>query len=274
MTGAGDGADAVRGGASGSLSDGVRLSLGTLTAFPTSPPQVVDRRSSRIAMALAWLPGLALGVVAAGVGVLAVRFGVPPLVAAVLAVGALQWSCRGFHLDGLGDTADGLAAGPDRDRMLRVMKSGDSGPAAVATSLLVLLAQVAALAAVLAGPWVGAAAGVVVVVTWSRAFLVLPCVTGLPPARADGLGVGVVGSVPVLVAGRVVVLVGTVGAVLLAVTGWPWWSGPLLVGVCLAVLGWLVWHVIRRLGGITGDVLGASVEVGLTVLLVVLSALA
>ncbi|MET8468031.1 adenosylcobinamide-GDP ribazoletransferase, partial [Micromonospora zamorensis] len=77
-------------------------------------------------------------------------------------------------------------------------------------------------------------------------------------ARQDGLGALVAGTVgPVaLTAGAVAVALLAVGAV----PGRPW-QGPLAVAVALAVALLLLNHVVRRLGGITGDVLGATVEV-------------
>ncbi len=98
----------------------------------------------------------------------------------------------------------------------------------------------------------------------SRAALSLVCRRGVPAARNTGLGVVVAGTVrwPVAAVTWLAVLVG------LAVTVRPWWSGG-LVGLLagLAVLG-LVRHCVRRFGGVTGDVMGAAVEVAFTVLVV------
>lgn len=254
------------------LRDGLRLSLGTLTAFPTPPPVLVDRRTAAVGIALAWLPGLLLGVVAAAAAAAAAVLTLPVLVVAALSIAVLQLCCRGFHLDGLGDTADGLAAGPDRERMLRVMRSGDSGPAAVATTVLVLLVQVGCLAVVVERPWWQAAAAVVVVVALSRALLVLPCAASVPAARPEGLGAGVIGVVPIPLAVVVVLLTAAAGTAALTAAGWPWWSGPVAVLTASAVAALLVRHVTSRLGGVNGDSLGACVEVAFTALLLVLAA--
>ncbi|EHR59907.1 adenosylcobinamide-GDP ribazoletransferase [Saccharomonospora cyanea] len=248
------------------LRDGVLMSVGTLTVLPVAAPSVVNRRVAAVAMVLAPLAALPL----AGVAVLAVLagtwLGLPPFVTAVAAIGAVAFGSRGLHLDGLADVADGLAASYDRDRALAVMRRGDVGPSGVVTLVLVLLGQVAALAgAVTAGVGVPAVAAAVLA---GRAVLPLCCVRGVPSARPDGLGAAVAGTVPPWVAGALV----SGGLLACAVVpGIAWWHGflaPVLGWACAAVL---LAHAVRRFGGLTGDVLGACVELTTVVVLVVLS---
>lgn len=252
------------------MMSGLRMAVGTLTAIPVRRSIEVTRPVARAAMLLAPLAVLPLGLLVAGIGWAGRAVGLPPLVSAVLAVGAAALGCRGLHLDGLADTADGLAASYRRDRALAVMRSGDTGPAGLATTVLVLLAQVAALAAVLGRPWGPLLAGVCWCV--SRAALALACRSGVPAARTEGLGAAVAGTVPAVAViglwlGGLAALSGAG-----AIAGHPWWQG-LLVG---ALAGLAVLVVLRRcvsrVGGITGDVLGAVVEICLAVLLVGLSA--
>jgi adenosylcobinamide-GDP ribazoletransferase len=211
-----------------------------------------------------------LGVRAAGLLAAADAVGLPAVVAAALAVGALALATRGLHLDGLADTADGLAASYDRGRALEVMRRGDVGPTGVATLVLVLLLQVAALTACATagrGPW-----SVAVAVLAGRAVLPLVCVRGTPAARSGGLGAAVVGAVsrPAAAVAALTVL----AAVALVSAGI---GGPVLQPLAAVLAGWaaaavLVLGCVRRLGGVTGDVLGAAVEVAVTACLVVLSA--
>ena len=163
----------------------------------------------------------------------------------------------GLHLDGLADTADGLAVPGDRARRLQVMRAGDVGPAGAATLILVLLVQVSALSDVIARGGVEAAvtAGLAVVV--SRASVTLACTSGIPGARGDGLGSAVAGSVPRPVA--LLVLAGIVASAWL-VNGIPGLVGILVAGAGVGVLLLRAW---QRLGGVTGDVLGACVELAL-----------
>ncbi|MGN6575893.1 MAG: adenosylcobinamide-GDP ribazoletransferase, partial [Nocardioides sp.] len=110
------------------LGDAVRLALGTLTVLPVRAP-VVDRVSAGRAMVLAPVVGLLLAVPAGLLVWLGTEAGLSPVLTAALVVGLLALLTRGMHLDGLADTADGLAAGRrDRGRALEVMRQGPVGP--------------------------------------------------------------------------------------------------------------------------------------------------
>jgi adenosylcobinamide-GDP ribazoletransferase len=239
------------------------LATGTLTAVRVPPPSVVDRPTAGLAMVLAPLAVLPLGVAAAAVVLVAGWIALPQLATAYVVLVTLALGTRAFHWDGLADTADGLTASYSPARSLEVMRTGPVGPAGVVAVVLVAGLQAAGLAAVVRhdhGWWV---VGVLVCV--SRLSLALACVRGVPAARADGLGVTHVGSVPVVavVASLLVwgVVVGLAGHEL----GSAW---TLLAGlaVTVAVVLALLLRCVRRLGGITGDVLGAVVEVSFAVL--------
>lgn len=261
------------------LGDGWRLALGTLTRLPVPAPRRVDRPTAAAAMLLSPVVALApAALVVLALLVALLRPGIAP-VAAVLAVAAMALLTGGLHLDGLADTADGLAAAGKhgRERGLAVMREGDTGPAAVTAVALVLLLDVAALAALpglaldvapasAGGASVPATVVAVVVgvpVVLSRTVLPWACLTVLPAARRDGLGVGVAGTVAPWRATLVslVVLVAAAGGHLLL--------GVPLAGLVGAVLGatlpvaWLLARARTRLGGVTGDVLGAAVELAL-----------
>ncbi len=251
------------------LRDGWLLSAGTLTVVRWPSPTHVDRRSAGIAMLLAPLAVVPIGLVAALVVWLGDVTDAPPFVVGLLAVGAIALGSRGLHLDGLSDVADSLTASHDRDRSLQVMKGGTAGPAGAATIVVVLGLQAASIAAL-----VGADAAPLVVgavVCLSRAALTICCVAGLPPARASGLATSFAGTVsrPAALASWVVVLSAGVGLAL--ATDLPWWRGPVL-GVAL-LIGTLVVleRCLRRHGGVTGDCFGASIEIALTAGLIAMS---
>jgi adenosylcobinamide-GDP ribazoletransferase len=202
-------------------------------------------------MVAAPLVGSLLGVLAAGLLAGLVRLGATALLAAALTVGALALATRGLHLDGLADTADGLGSGAPPDRALAVMRSPEVGAFGLATLVLVLLTQVAALAQVAAGShWLSAGLGVAV----GRVGLVWGCRRGVPAARADGLGALVAGTVPGWLCLLWTVAAAVVGAAAAGVPG----AAAVVAATALAVL--LVAHAGRRLGGVTGDVLGAACE--------------
>jgi adenosylcobinamide-GDP ribazoletransferase len=246
---------------------GLRLAVATLTVAPVRVDQI-DRAAAAVAMSLAPAVGLALGVIAAAVGVGLYALGAPLLLAAVGTVATPAVLTRGLHLDGLADTADGLGSYADRETALAIMRKPDIGPFGVVTLVLVLLTQVAAATAVLARPWPSAAAGVVAAVAAGRVAIAVACRRGVPPARPDGLGALVAGTVPMMAC----VLAGLVVAAVAvpAVPGHPW-QGPLAVALAVLAVLALVRHATSRLGGITGDVLGAVTEVAVTVTYCVLS---
>jgi adenosylcobinamide-GDP ribazoletransferase len=229
-----------------------------------------------VAAAMAWAPavGLLLGVIASAVLLVADRaLGTGPLTAAGLAIGSLALLTRGLHLDGLADLADGLASGKPAPVALDIMRRSDIGPLGTVTLILTLLIQVAALSqAESAGPGRGPAALIAAVVT-GRLALTWACRRGVAAARPDGLGALVAGSVrpAIPAAATVATLAAAVAAVAIsAAAGRPLgWTLPLAVAAGLAAAFAVQRHAVRRLGGITGDVLGALAEIAATVTLVV-----
>ena len=226
---------------------------------------------------MGWAPavGLLLGVLASVVLVVADHpLGAGPLTAAGLAVASLAFLSRGLHLDGLADLADGLGSGKPAAAALDIMRRSDIGPLGTVTLILTLLIQVAALGhAESAGHGRGPAALIAAVVT-GRLALTWACRRGVAAARPDGLGALVAGSVrpAIPAAATLAALAAAVGAVVISATviGEPLgWTLPLAVVAGLGA-GYVVQrHAVRRLGGITGDVLGALAEVATTVTLVV-----
>jgi len=238
------------------------MALGTLTALRVPAPSRVDRAVAGTAMILAPLAGILVALPAVGIVALGRWIEAPPLLVAAIAVAAIALSSRGLHLDGLADTADGLAASYDRQRALGVMRRGDTGPAGTATVVLVLLIQVAALSTVVDRLW-----PLLIAVTAGRSVLSTACARGVPAARPDGLGATVAGSVPPWAA-LGVAAVSVAGAALLTA---PWWAGAVAVAAAYAAAAVLLRRCVTRLGGVTGDVLGGCVEVAVAAALVVLA---
>jgi adenosylcobinamide-GDP ribazoletransferase len=234
----------------------MRSALGFLTVVGGAAPP--DRRAP------AWFGpvGAALGLAVGGAWWVAGELW-PPLVAAVLAL-AVDAALTGMlHFDGLADSADGLLPPLDRGRRLEVMATPEIGAFGVMALALVVLARVAALGALepdpllVAGLW-----------TTSRAAMAV-ALASLPYARADGgaaSGFRDGSPAPALAAlgvGCVVVAWSFDGG---------WGPGVLVAASSLAGFGAVVAFASRRLGGYTGDVLGAAGLIAETVGLLVAAA--
>jgi len=250
-----------------------RVALSLFTAIPAGVGGALD--DDVAARAILWLPGvgLLLGGIGAGV-VLAVgslnATGPGRLLGAALAVAAVAVLTGGLHLDGLADTADGLSASYDRAKALEVMRRGNTGPIGAVALVIVLITQVAAAAAVLGRPWGAVAVGGLVCL--SRVSLLVSCAAGFTAARPDGLGAAVAGVVPRFVSGVGVAVAAGAACLLLTATGSPWWLGVVAVVLSGVVALLLVLRCKNRFGGITGDVLGAGIELTFAALLIVGSA--
>jgi adenosylcobinamide-GDP ribazoletransferase len=201
----------------------------------------------------------------------------PPLVAAALAVAADAVLTGMLHLDGLADAADGLLPPLDRARRLTVMATPDVGAFGVVAVVVVVVVEVAALASLdpdpllIVGLWTAARAAMAVAlarVPYARA--------SRPTAAQDRAGDGGVGGAAIGFAGAgsgpaVVALVGGCTAVAFAVDAG---RGPGVITAAAALAGFAAVVALgwRRLGGYTGDVLGAAGVVAQTVGLLVAAA--
>jgi adenosylcobinamide-GDP ribazoletransferase len=192
--------------------------------------------------------------------------GLPPLAVGLLVVGGLALGSRALHLDGLADTVDGFGSGWTAERSLMVMRRGDVGPMGVVALIVVIGLQAVAVGKLVQG--VAGALLVCVVVCCSRAVLCLTCVRGVPAARDDGLGAAVAGSVPRAAAA------GCWFAVLLIMIAAAWLfghrpaNGALATVVAVLLVAMLVNRCVRRLGGVTGDVMGAAIEIAFTAMII------
>ncbi|MEX0972616.1 MAG: adenosylcobinamide-GDP ribazoletransferase [Solirubrobacterales bacterium] len=208
------------------------------------------------------LVGAALGLAVGGaaIGLAAV---LPALLAGLLAV-TLELALTGaLHLDGLADSADGLG-GADRDRSLAIMRDhalGTYGGAALAVDLSVKAAALGTLAEA------DALAAMVAALALSRA-APLPLARLLPYARA-GEGTG---RLLTTRARTGLVLAGIAAAAALALAVYRFDSLALLI-CAIAVTAAVGLLARRRLGGVTGDVMGAAIELSATAALVVAVAL-
>jgi adenosylcobinamide-GDP ribazoletransferase len=188
----------------------------------------------------------------------------PPVLAALLAVATAVFVTGALHEDGLADMADGLGGGTPEKR-LAIMRDARVGTYGVLALILSVGLRVGAIA-LMAKPTLVVAA-LIAAGAASRA-TAAALMAALPHARGDGLSVAM-GRPTGSAAGLAVVLAAIIGLLVLPV-GPVFW---LLVASGLAAL--VVGNLARNtLGGQTGDVLGASVQVSECASLVVLASLA
>jgi adenosylcobinamide-GDP ribazoletransferase len=238
------------------------LAVQFLTRLPL--PRDVGWTPSRMAATPRWHPGVGLLVgAAAGAACWAAAGLWPPLVAALAATAFGIILTGAFHEDGLADACDGLGGGTTRERALEIMRDSRIGTYGAIGLVLVLGAKVTALAAIaevapaaaalalVAGHCAGRASSVVVIATGRY---VREHGTGKPVA--DGMGAGglafalATGAAGMGLLGLVVPAVAVAGA---------------LLGLALGHAAMRQWYA-RRIGGYTGDCLGATQqtsEVGL-----------
>jgi adenosylcobinamide-GDP ribazoletransferase len=216
--------------------------------------------------------GLVVGGFAAAVLWAAAHF-FGALLAVLLSLAATLWLTGAFHEDGLADTFDGLGGSADRERALAIMKDSRLGTYGTVALVLVLAIKAAALHALAVRDLVAALALLPLAHAVSRAATVgllalLPYAGDAEHAKAKPLAQRADG----------LTLVVTGGWVLIAfAAAWPFVPADALVAAALAVpvvtvlmRRWL--H--RRLGGFTGDTLGATQQlVELAMLLAALAAL-
>ncbi|MET8799672.1 adenosylcobinamide-GDP ribazoletransferase [Nocardia sp. NPDC004568] len=229
----------------------LRLTFSWLTVLPVRGPSEVDRRAAGRAIALAPIAGIGLGLVAAGLLWVLAPTGIA---AGFVAVAALALLTRGMHLDGLADTFDGLGVYGSPERAREVMKSGGAGPFGVAAIVLIAGIQAGAFTALAgAGYW----AAVVAAVGLGRVAVVAACRHGLDPAPGAWFGAMVAGT-----QSRPAVIGWTAAGAAAAVVAIPElpWAGPLVALAALAAANGLVGHAVRRIGGLSGDLLGTAVE--------------
>ena len=240
--------------------------FGVATAFFTRIPVAAPAGHVERLAAAAWafpLVGAGIGGIAAFAFLLVQLLGLGDWPAAVLAVLAGMALTGALHEDGLADTADGLIGGHDRDQRLAIMRDSRHGTFGVVAIVFSVMLRAAALAGI--GEAIYAGLALIAAHAGSRAILPF-AMRMMAPTRADGLGAAA-GRPPTphALAALAIGLPITLAAL-----------GPgrgliafVLAGAAMSALGVLA-H--RRIGGSTGDVLGAFQQIGEIVMLLTAAA--
>jgi len=239
----------------------IAMSLLTRLPIPQADWSNTECPPARAAWAYP-LAGLVVGGLAAITGLVAGALGVGPTVVAVLMLAVLSVTTGAMHDDGLADCADGFWGGWDKARRLEIMKDSAIGAYGVLALIIIFALKGASLSALLAHP--GATAWLILLpAILSRATMVA-VMELLPNAREDGLSskTGKPGKPAMWVA----VALGVIAAFLAPA------SGFVLIAAAGLSAGVVALIASRKIGGQTGDVLGATQSITEVALLITLSA--
>jgi adenosylcobinamide-GDP ribazoletransferase len=246
------------------LSSIVRPLVAAFAFLTRLPVWAGPLRDADLGRSVAFFPvvGLVLGLVLTGLASLLGGVLSPSLVGVLLAA-LLAVLTGGLHLDGVADVFDALGGGRgDRRRMLDIMRDSHIGAHGAAALVLVLLAKVFALAEIVERHDLAVLLAFPAVARWA----VAPSIVLYPYAREEGTGRAFSGEARrreiAIATGLTAVALGALGLRLLI---------PAAAALAAATLVSL-W-LRHRLGGLTGDVYGAVIEVAEVTMLVVAGAL-
>lgn len=231
----------------------------------------VDAHAVRYALTLTPIVSLIVSGGAAVTGQILFAITGSRVLMAIAIVASELYFTGSLHADAVADTADGFTAARKvgREHGLAAMKDPSVGAIGAIAMFFTYTAQIA-MVTFLANPWYWIPAGII-----ARASVSYLCSSGTPSARRDGIGLAFIGAI-----GKRLLIVNTTVTLLLlwgALALLPLRFAPILVTFAIFVLAGLILtffkrRSIRRLGGLTGDVLGAGLEIARTLTLLVLVA--
>jgi adenosylcobinamide-GDP ribazoletransferase len=204
------------------------------------------------------LVGAVVGAASAAVFAGGAWLGLGPLLRATLALGVAVWLTGALHEDGLADAADGLGGGSDASRVLAIMKDSRIGTYGAAALGITLLARAAAMSELPPKAWF-AIVGVHVTARVPPVWLLcaLPYVNDRVDAKSQGLFR--TRALHVVVALGWSLCLAGIGVWLGA---WPWRAALAAMLAPLVLVPLLARYFRRRVGGVTGDLLGAAEQIG------------
>lgn len=237
------------------------IALQFLSTFPVSLKQIPTAVQNAQSLLFYPLVGLLIGAVLWGMALL-LQF-LPLVLSSSLILVLWIWLTGGLHLDGLADTADAWVGGfGDSERSLSIMKDPSSGPVGVLSLLICCLLKWSALYVLLEQQYFAFLLFVPVLGRLSALILFL----STPYLRANGLGTSIQEYLPKT--GTKIVIALT----LLAGVLWGWAGLVTVLTFILSTL-YLRYKFMQRLGGITGDTVGASIEITESMMLLAIAIL-
>jgi adenosylcobinamide-GDP ribazoletransferase len=194
------------------------------------------------------LVGAAVGAAGGAVYALGRAAGLSAALAAVWALAAVLLATGALHEDGLADTADAFGGGRTREQRLAILRDSRIGAFGALALLVSSAMRITAVAAQRPG---AAAAALIGAGALGRAALLVPLLL-LAPARAEGLGASLARTEAALA------MLGLAAAAAIALAVLPWRPALAAMACALVAGGGTAWWAGRRIGGYTGDVLGAT----------------
>lgn len=212
--------------------------------------------AKQVARSERWFPlvGALLGCIYGGAVWLCAPY-FSPLVVAILICALDAWLTGAMHLDGLADTADGFGGGSSREDVLRIMRDHAIGSYGAVAVVLAIGLKAAAVAALIGfGRAISALVVACVLGRWSAVLLSVMHPYARPPAADGRLTAGS----PARFVGRTELVIATASAIALSVVCGGW-RGAAACGLAAAASMSWGWRCRRRIGGVTGDTLGAGI---------------
>jgi adenosylcobinamide-GDP ribazoletransferase len=221
-----------------------------LTILPVGHPSLSEEKQLARAMAYFPLVGLMIGLILA-LGYYLLSFFLPRALVLWISIGLLALLTRGLHLDGFADTMDGLGSGGPKEKILEVMRDSRIGAFGVMGLILLIGAKYLALDQI---PNLSIPFTLILMAVIGRNAMVLVCYRspyarsegGLAKPFAENLSAREVLISSALTFGIAFLLIGVKGI-------------AISLGIGLFSLGYR-YFFIKKLGGVTGDVLGAANE--------------
>jgi adenosylcobinamide-GDP ribazoletransferase len=233
--------------------------LSFLTILPVGQNQLSGEKELARSMAFFPLVGLVIGLILSA-GYYLFSLFLPRSITLWSTVGLLAFLTRGLHLDGLADTLDGLASGRSKEGILEVMRDSRIGAFGVIGLILLIGGKYLSLDQ-LSNAFIPYA--LILMAVMGRNSMVLVCYRS-PYARPQGLGKPFSEN---LKPREMIISLTSTCVIAFIVQGW---KGFLLfVAICLFSLGYRFFFM-KKLGGITGDVLGGANELSELLCLILL----
>lgn len=230
---------------------GFLIALQFLTSIPVKVKKTVGDKELAESMAYFPLVGLLVGTILALVyNIFSLIFPHPVNCAFILILNIIITG--GLHIDGFIDTIDGIASGGDRKKVLEIMREGRLGAIGVAAAILLFLAKYSLLVSLPKGT---IEISLIVMLGLSRWSFVIS--SALYPCARDGEGLG-----KKFIQGIKLkeVLVSTITILIVALLVFKLHVFVLIPVICCAFLAFN-FYMYKKIGGITGDTLGALGEI-------------